>query len=1045
MGTARARLPCNAGPPGGDEPSVNDAGEPIHSTVEEALSHSAWIHRLARRLAHGDAEADDLAQDTWLALLQASPSRIRRLPAWLAGAARGLASRRARGDARRRRRDASTARDGVDPSPLPSEWSARVEIHRRLLEHVEALGEPSRSAIYLRFLEELTPAEIARRLGVPAATVRSRIHRGLAELRDRLDRTTPGGRGAWLALVLPAPPGIAVAGGGSLLLPALLMKSTTLTALAVATALAAGAALWWAGPGGAPDPAISEVRGDAERREPATSGAPAPAVVAPSETRGRTETSAPPVATEAAAAAATARSFVEARLVDDARRPVARGWLRVQGGASGETEATGSGLAHVDLGVLDTRWPVLCVAGAPGFETRFVETVVAPGASAQLGDLVLGAGIQVTGRVVDPAGAPVAGASVVATAPISTSESMEQALRQGPPEASRSPRTQSGPDGTFSLSGVGIGFRTLWAHAPGFRHSPSDLLEVRAGADLAGIEVVLRRAPGADRIAGRVLDPDGNPVEGAQLGIVQRSTNIVWNASAVSDAHGFFDHPSTGPHPVRVRAEDAKGRWAPARAERSGESGEPLELRFAPARRFELRVKEPWGPPLEEFTVRALVDSDLGDETEWTVDAAAGSRGVVSLLEPAIPFRLVVEAPGHTLGRLGPFAPGAVPSPLECVLGHVPGIRGVVRARGVPVASARVTLWARVPADTVFEIDGFVSRVEIEHVSAADTNATGEFLVTSREHGDFVVRVDAEGFAPAERELLAFDPQQALEPLEIDLGPGGTIEGRILAADPALAAGRIVGIARYDGHPLSRRADAEGRFRFAGLLPGRWHVRLLDEELLPNSRSTRRSPLRGAALDLPWSCEVLEGEVTRHDIDLRDQMPCAVEGRLRLGGAPPGPWVATLSTLDPTPGLEELHVETTLDPEGRFVLRAPRPGRYRLRFDAVDGAGNETVLVATLELAAARTPWDVDLLVGALRVTNLRDRFAGKPRLVLRGEAAAGLRWVVWAPADAGDAVELPALPAGAVRALRAADDGAEAPLAEGRVEAGGTAELRLP
>lgn len=55
----------------------------------------------------------------------------------------------------------------------------------------EALGRlrPERAIVLvLRFYEDLSQVEIARILGCPPATVRSRVKRGLADLRKELDR-----------------------------------------------------------------------------------------------------------------------------------------------------------------------------------------------------------------------------------------------------------------------------------------------------------------------------------------------------------------------------------------------------------------------------------------------------------------------------------------------------------------------------------------------------------------------------------------------------------------------------------------------------------------------------------------------------------------------------------------------------------------------------------------------------------------------------------------------------------------------------------------
>lgn len=54
-----------------------------------------------------------------------------------------------------------------------------------------------------RYLDGHMPAVIAKRLGLPLATVKTRLQRGLAKLRDRLDDHHDGDRRAWVVLLLP--------------------------------------------------------------------------------------------------------------------------------------------------------------------------------------------------------------------------------------------------------------------------------------------------------------------------------------------------------------------------------------------------------------------------------------------------------------------------------------------------------------------------------------------------------------------------------------------------------------------------------------------------------------------------------------------------------------------------------------------------------------------------------------------------------------------------------------------------------------------------
>src|SRR5207248_2086463 len=117
---------------------------------------------------------------------------------------------------------------------------------RRLTREVMELDEPYRSAIILRFFEGLMPREIGARTGVPAETARTRVNRGLATLRERLDAEHSGAQ-SWRALLVPIAglsngtsghgPSIAAAGGVAM------TTGKTLALAGIGIALLVGA--WW--------------------------------------------------------------------------------------------------------------------------------------------------------------------------------------------------------------------------------------------------------------------------------------------------------------------------------------------------------------------------------------------------------------------------------------------------------------------------------------------------------------------------------------------------------------------------------------------------------------------------------------------------------------------------------------------------------------------------------------------------------------------------------------------------------------------------------
>ena len=89
----------------------------------------------------------------------------------------------------------------------------KASTHRDVVETVLSLDEPYRSTVLMRYFEQLSHAEIARRQGTTRATVASRLTRGLDRLRQRLEAKHGGDRGALysalIALAGPSP-GLAV-------------------------------------------------------------------------------------------------------------------------------------------------------------------------------------------------------------------------------------------------------------------------------------------------------------------------------------------------------------------------------------------------------------------------------------------------------------------------------------------------------------------------------------------------------------------------------------------------------------------------------------------------------------------------------------------------------------------------------------------------------------------------------------------------------------------------------------------------------------------
>lgn len=210
--------------------------------LDALLARAPRVRALARGLSSDAAAQDDLSQEALLAALQRPGGEAAPL-AWFRRVLERLSVDRARSEGARRTREQRVARAEAQPSTL--DMVARAELQRRLVEEVLALAEPYRSTLIERWFEERTPEQIARRIGVPASTVRTRLARGHALLRERLARRE-GTKWMSALAALGAAHGGAPAATTTLATGGMLVATgSKLTLLTVALALGA---LWWAWP-----------------------------------------------------------------------------------------------------------------------------------------------------------------------------------------------------------------------------------------------------------------------------------------------------------------------------------------------------------------------------------------------------------------------------------------------------------------------------------------------------------------------------------------------------------------------------------------------------------------------------------------------------------------------------------------------------------------------------------------------------------------------------------------------------------------------------
>jgi RNA polymerase sigma-70 factor (ECF subfamily) len=161
--------------------NVGDATEAAQAFAVLYRRHRDFVLRVARRFTHDRELALDALQETFTYLLNKFPPAgsglelTARLSTLLYPAAKNAAITAAR----KARRYAGAGDEVL--AELPAEPAADAEPIDAALARLSA---ERREVLTLRFVDDLSLAEIAVALDVPLGTVKSRLHLALKELRD---------------------------------------------------------------------------------------------------------------------------------------------------------------------------------------------------------------------------------------------------------------------------------------------------------------------------------------------------------------------------------------------------------------------------------------------------------------------------------------------------------------------------------------------------------------------------------------------------------------------------------------------------------------------------------------------------------------------------------------------------------------------------------------------------------------------------------------------------------------------------------------------
>lgn len=149
------------------------------------------LFRIARAMLGNDAEAEDVVQETFVAVFTRIGQYSEKHPfgAWLTRIALNNAvSRLRRGTRTRAVYDLAGAAPDHESSTLasPEDAASLAEGRRALQRAIDALEPAHRTVLVMRDVEEMSGAAVAACLGISEAAVRVRLHRARERLRQQL-------------------------------------------------------------------------------------------------------------------------------------------------------------------------------------------------------------------------------------------------------------------------------------------------------------------------------------------------------------------------------------------------------------------------------------------------------------------------------------------------------------------------------------------------------------------------------------------------------------------------------------------------------------------------------------------------------------------------------------------------------------------------------------------------------------------------------------------------------------------------------------------
>ncbi|MBI1851371.1 MAG: carboxypeptidase regulatory-like domain-containing protein [Planctomycetes bacterium] len=722
-------------------------------------------------------------------------------------------------------------------------------------------------------------------------------------------------------------------------------RSRTLAVLVGIVAIGLVIYLFYFKSDNAPEGPASAARTEstAAERKPAEKPAPLPIST-------KTESPAPAVEVPATTTSpsAPAGSLV-GRVIDDAGAPVSAATVSLYDEKPNEVSTPIASVKTDDAG----RFRFGDRAAADGLAIRIEardflrDTVdalaIRAGEKTDVGDRRLRPGARLSGVVVDPDGAAIAGAEV-----------RNWGFGVARP-ADEAPRVTDDA-GHFRIGGLAGGTYGLNVEASGFAPGSLDDVSVKADQEVSNLRVVLQRGLS---ISGHVFGPDGAPIAAARV----RYNNDTFVGigpgddahSVETDASGHFELRDVPAMAGRVLAKAAG--FADASASAAGGATDVVISLVHQGSIHGRVVDANTGAALASFVAWAdRSDSErtliLGigrverqHDHEATVEGSTDGTFTIAELDPGT-YSVHAVASGFAEAASESIVVTPAPDVAETQLSLVRGgsILGIVveEETNKPISGTTITA-SRAGKSRFGDIDSDNVAVIVSGPAGRDmddlfgssqattkTGDDGKFELRDLPAGKYRLRARQADHANGDVPGVEVVAGENAGPITITLGAAGAIEGLVSDVDRAPAVGARVSVRTVKGFSRSATTGDDGHYAIRNLAPGTYFVQREAESsgatfMAVSMVATRDGDGGPPGIKPPGIETRVVANQTAH-VDFSDADLGAIAGRV-LDGDNPVEGASVELTLDGQFGLPKL---ARTDSDGRYDFDRLDPGAFAL-------------------------------------------------------------------------------------------------------------------